>query len=979
MPRNQNAGNPSLRNRNRVTNKTRLKVIKGNIDADPIVIDEDEERARVVSTAGVDAEDANEHHLQAVLSAASHRATTLAQKSAHAATTDRGSKQGEGSTAFIPVPDAAGVVDDFADLYPPGRWAEPATYVKFSLTVDDCIPCSLADGFTYVMDERDAEWLDKNNQEARGEGTSTQTSSSSGTTTRSGSLHRSAKAKGKEAEPIAPVSMGESEFELVMGLFEKVTNDNTPFLHVSFQQQHGTSIPPFADYNDIFANELPHSFFATYMRPTDIPIPSTLVRMARAVYPHWRDRKIEREGHRIMPALNFDESDSKNESYICFRRREIKAIRKTRTAQVSSSDKLLRLKSELTHASELARNIMKREMLKRVGHVEAKAVWERRMALVDLRRRFPAFAGRDEEELLFDKERVPKKQKPIDQNAGSAFRPKSRFTGHPSASPAPAEPQVRPKDRHNAIQAAMELFAKHAKEADHGWDDRIDAPYQQLPLSLPDRFFKSVRPDSVGYPAAEERFREPRNIRLRRGRGGRIHVDRRRPNVRVTFSGADILRFDSRRHSESTDTKLEEEDMSRLAERWRFDSAGEAGTDDEDRMLLDDFEPKHIRFQAQLLLDQDVLNTDARLYLFDAQSGVHNYVSPLRTTQVTPQSRRDVSMYQHRTPGTVQTLVQQPVVTQTQTSPLIQPSNPAQLTLQSPAKASPTVARHTRTPSNGPSNNASVHGAQPATGPSSSPPANQAIAAQSNGVSSQRSPVNTAPAVSLPVVNGIPNGPTNGANNSLAGFANSIASLDQVQQRAIAMQQKQNLQKIYASYAANLNAGAQRNGQTIYAQHVMNGVNGANGDVNGNVNANLMGPVNMNLKLPAQRQMQWSSAAHRSQAAQNGDSAAMQGMQNMQLAGMLHGHPAPAVNGHLSPARPAHSPPNMFAGHTQERTSPMLTHPLSLSPHPTQSQTQSHASPNRGMQTPVPPSPTPLLQHQFANLVGGMPSQGQGF
>lgn len=58
-PRNQPTANPSLRNRNRVTNKTRLKVIKENIDADPIVLDEDEERARVVSTAGVDAEDAN--------------------------------------------------------------------------------------------------------------------------------------------------------------------------------------------------------------------------------------------------------------------------------------------------------------------------------------------------------------------------------------------------------------------------------------------------------------------------------------------------------------------------------------------------------------------------------------------------------------------------------------------------------------------------------------------------------------------------------------------------------------------------------------------------------------------------------------------------------------------------------------------------------------------------------------------------------
>jgi hypothetical protein len=59
MPRNPNAGPSTLRNRNRVTNKTRLKIIQGNIDADPLILDEDEEKARVVSTAGVDAEDAN--------------------------------------------------------------------------------------------------------------------------------------------------------------------------------------------------------------------------------------------------------------------------------------------------------------------------------------------------------------------------------------------------------------------------------------------------------------------------------------------------------------------------------------------------------------------------------------------------------------------------------------------------------------------------------------------------------------------------------------------------------------------------------------------------------------------------------------------------------------------------------------------------------------------------------------------------------
>jgi hypothetical protein len=57
MPRNHNQG--TLRNRNRITPKTRLRIIHGNVDADPVVLEEDEEKARVVSTAGVDAEDAN--------------------------------------------------------------------------------------------------------------------------------------------------------------------------------------------------------------------------------------------------------------------------------------------------------------------------------------------------------------------------------------------------------------------------------------------------------------------------------------------------------------------------------------------------------------------------------------------------------------------------------------------------------------------------------------------------------------------------------------------------------------------------------------------------------------------------------------------------------------------------------------------------------------------------------------------------------
>jgi enhancer of polycomb-like protein len=42
---------------------------------------------------------------------------------------------------------------------------------------------------------------------------------------------RSAKAKGKEPENSLPVVVSEDEFELVMGIFEKVTHERTKFLH----------------------------------------------------------------------------------------------------------------------------------------------------------------------------------------------------------------------------------------------------------------------------------------------------------------------------------------------------------------------------------------------------------------------------------------------------------------------------------------------------------------------------------------------------------------------------------------------------------------------------------------------------------------------------------------------------------------------------------------------------------------------------
>jgi enhancer of polycomb-like protein len=89
-------------------------------------------------------------------------------------------------------------------------------------------------------------------------------------------------------------------------------------------------------------------------------------------------------------------------------------MRKTRASQASSSEKLLRLKQELTTAAELVTSVLKREQLKREAAQQAKAVWEKREDLASLKRKFPSLLNaKEDEELFVDKEK-PKKPRPAE-------------------------------------------------------------------------------------------------------------------------------------------------------------------------------------------------------------------------------------------------------------------------------------------------------------------------------------------------------------------------------------------------------------------------------------------------------------------------------------------------------------------------------------------------------------------------------------
>lgn len=142
------------------------------------------------------------------------------------------------NAAFIPTPGSVSAVGDYDQLYPPNKWRDPITYIHSTQSVEEACTNALADHeYTYYMDEIDKQWLDKNNSEARGEGTSTHGACSTARSPRKG--------KNKEPEIGVPVSITEDEFELVMGLLEKLNDQKVVPTHLAIMC---SSFPAFRTY-----------------------------------------------------------------------------------------------------------------------------------------------------------------------------------------------------------------------------------------------------------------------------------------------------------------------------------------------------------------------------------------------------------------------------------------------------------------------------------------------------------------------------------------------------------------------------------------------------------------------------------------------------------------------------------------------------------------------------------------------------------
>lgn len=283
---------------------------------------------------------------------------------------------------------------------------------------------------------------------------------------------------------------------------------------------------------------------------------------------------------RHLPFHQMDETqDNENDPHLCFRRREVRQTRKARKQDHATIDRMAHLQTALGQCLTLAGLVKDREVQKRAGFAAMRAQIDARLDFAELKRKFPVLELQDgDKELLLDPEleRPRKKARATPPEAPQTIAP-TKVSSRPSravpsvalqtnrdrsVSTPPTPDAIVPQKRkapeiankHSDVMARVEQDLAKRRAADAGqWEDGIDVSSQIPHVAPPLARFKPVG----GRGSA---------LRLRVGRGGRLHVDRT-----------------LRRHAPVQDEN---------SERWKFDADGPMTADVDDgshRLLVDDF------------------------------------------------------------------------------------------------------------------------------------------------------------------------------------------------------------------------------------------------------------------------------------------------------------------------------------------------------------------------------------------------------
>ena len=250
---------------------------------------------------------------------------------------------------FIPTPDTAKSAIPYEQLYQL-KFSQPATYIRFSSTVEDCCGCP------YNMSDEDDKFLKEYNEKlAQRKDVSTQCS--------------------------------EDVFEEAMNFFEETSKSQQPYSSVG-------ELPPVLTWEDM-QNAFDESI--------DEPARS----FAKDIYEYWSSQRAKSGNTALHPGLRIKLLETTNDAddndpYVCFRRREVRQVRKTRGRDAQSVEKLRKLRKELEEARALVALVRQREVIKKEQLAVDRQLFEQRASLRQLKRNLPDQYKDGDEELLIN-------------------------------------------------------------------------------------------------------------------------------------------------------------------------------------------------------------------------------------------------------------------------------------------------------------------------------------------------------------------------------------------------------------------------------------------------------------------------------------------------------------------------------------------------------------------------------------------------
>lgn len=181
----------------------------------------------------------------------------------------------------------------------------------------------------------------------------------------------------------ASTQCSEDQFEEVMNIFEETAQAKQPFSAVDN--------PPVLVYEEM-------------ENAIDENLDDSARPFVKDIYEHWKTRRLRDGNHSLVPGLKFETGQDTDDSdpYVCFRRREVRNIRKTRGRDAHSAEKLKKLRKELEESRKLMASIRHREILKRDQLAVERELFEQRTSLRQLKLNLPDQYKEGDEDVLIN-------------------------------------------------------------------------------------------------------------------------------------------------------------------------------------------------------------------------------------------------------------------------------------------------------------------------------------------------------------------------------------------------------------------------------------------------------------------------------------------------------------------------------------------------------------------------------------------------